>query len=296
MTLKCNVEPLIGVGLRHKHYQDALASPAPIDFVEVHSENFFASGGATINYLKAVRDTYQVSLHSTALGLGSAKGVPGHFINKLKNLISLIDPILVSDHASYAWSTWMSKPIHMGDLLPLSFNEKSLQVLVNNVEMVQNELQRQILVENLSSYLVFKEDEMSEAEFLTQLHLQTGCGLLVDLNNILVSAANINSRDKWQFAYQWLNNIPSSAIKEIHLAGHTPVAAGEIIIDDHSQPISEDCWQLYRLALKRFGAVPTLIEWDNNLPSWPELIAQVTKAKLIAKATLTNSATEASYG
>ena len=284
MNLECKAQPLVGVGLRHKHYQDALASPADIDFVEVHSENFFAAGGATIAYLQAVCEQYKVSLHSTALGLGSAQGIPPHFIQKLKHLVSWTNPILISDHASYAWGTWIAKPVHLGDLLPLSFNQATLEILAENVNKVQQTLQRKILIENLSSYLFFEEDDMTEAEFLAELTHMTGCGLLLDINNILVSAFNTNVEDKWHFARNWLASIPETAVGEIHLAGHSKVASGELVIDDHSKPVDDDCWQLYRMAIQRFGAVPTLIEWDNDLPDWQTLVDEANKAKVIASA------------
>lgn len=282
------VEPCIGVGLRHKHYQEALASSAPIDFIEVHSENFFAEGGATISYLELIREKYDVSLHSTALGLASAKAIPETFLKRLQHLVSLINPMLVSDHASYAWGSWMSKPVHMGDLLPISFNENTLKVLVENINFVQQKLQRQILVENLSSYISFEDDEMSEAEFLVEVSNRTGCGLLLDLNNILVSAHNTNADNALVYAKHWLENIPVGAVKEIHLAGYSKVSEGELIIDDHSQPISSDCWQVYEDAIKRFGNIPTLIEWDNDLPSWLTLTAEAEHARKLATKVINN--------
>lgn len=282
MTNNRILAPKVGVGLRHEHYEDALISASSIDFVEVHSENFFAAGGATLDYLAHVRTLYDVSLHSTALGLGSALPIPESFLNRLADLVSFVNPMLVSDHASYAWGSWMGKPVHIGDLLPLSFNENNLLVLGDNINRVQNLLERQILIENLSSYVTFKEDEMSEPEFLVNVAKKTGCGLLVDLNNILVSAHNTNSQDHLAYAKNWLGCIPKHLVKEIHIAGHSQAQPGELIIDDHSQPVSEQCWQLYQFAIERFGNVPTLVEWDNNLPSWQQLIAHAQKAKDIA--------------
>jgi uncharacterized protein (UPF0276 family) len=142
-------------------------------------------------------------------------------------------------------------------------------------------LGRKILVENLSSYVEFRFSNMSETEFLTELVNRTGCGLLVDLNNLIVNAHNFSDESSLQTASQWLQQLPTGAVGEIHLAGYTPVAENELIIDDHSQPVSDECWSLYRTALKQFGAVTTLIEWDNNLPSWPVLLDQATKARSI---------------
>lgn len=289
MNSNYEISPKVGVGLRHKHYQEALTSASAIDFVEVHSENFFAAGGATIDYLQLIRGKYEISLHSTALGLGSAREIPESFLNKLIHLVSVIDPLLVSDHASYAWGSWMDKPVHMGDLLPLSFNKQTLSVLARNVDIAQEKLGRQILIENLSSYVVFSEDEMSEAEFLVSLTEMTGCGLLLDLNNILVSAHNVSVEDNLSYARKWLELIPEDLVKEIHLAGHSPVKKGELIVDDHSQPVANSCWYLYEQAIQRFGNVPTLIEWDNNLPSWQTLVAQADKARRLATEVLNNT-------
>lgn len=273
----------IGVGLRHAHYEEALASTGLVDFVEVHSENFYAEGGLTADLLNTIADKYSVSLHSTGLGLGSAVGMPAYFLLKLKELINRIDPILVSDHASYAWSSWQGKAVHMGELLPMSFHEQSLDVLCENVEKAQDVLQRQLLVENLSSYIFFDEDTYTETEFLTQLSKRTGCGLLVDLNNVLISAHNLSVKNSLEFAKHWLDSVPIDAVKEIHLAGHTKPTVGNLIVDDHSKPVNEECWNLFEYSVQRFGNVPTLIEWDNGLPSWQRLLEEANTARSIAQ-------------
>lgn len=279
-------QPLVGLGLRHAHYADALTSVAPIDFVELHSENFFVSGGAIHEVLESIQQTYKVSLHSTALGLGSAQ-VPAHVnYDPLKELISKVNPILVSDHASYSWGTWSGQTVHAGDLLPLSFNHHNLKVLAQNVDKAQQAIGRRLLIENLSTYLRFDTDSMSEAEFLVSLTELTGCGLLVDLNNIIVSGLNQNEPDIPAFASNWLKQIPQNAIGEIHLAGFSQVESGELVVDDHSQKVSEQCWAVYAEAIKRFGPVPTLIEWDNNLPEWQVLLGEAEKARHVAKQSL----------
>lgn len=274
--------PLVGVGLRHPHFSDALASVAPVDFVEVHSENYFAEGGATLAVLRDITQKYPVSLHSTALGLGSAGTIPAHYMQKLKSLINQVKPILVSDHASFSWGSWQQRPVHAGDLLPISFTEESLKTLAENVDQVQQFLGRQLLIENLSAYIQFDYNSMSETEFLVRLTELSGCGLLLDLNNILVNAHNQRLTEPLYYANQWLNQIPTHVVGEIHLAGHSSVAFGELAIDDHSHPVSSNGWQLYFCALKRFGAVPTLIEWDNELPAWDVLIDEVKKARIVA--------------
>jgi len=274
---------LIGVGLRHQHFTEALTTPSNIDFVEVHSENFFAQGGASQQVLEQAGEKYDISLHSTAMGLGSAQGVPNQYLNKLRTLASASKPILMSDHACFSWSQLNGQQVHAGDLLPLAYSEQTLMVLAHNIDRVQQFLGRSLLVENLSAYIQYSHACMPETEFLVRLVELTGCKLLIDLNNIIVTANNLNEVDPLNFAKQWLLNIPEQVVGEIHLAGFTPVKQGDLVIDDHSQAVSSQGWQLYRSALNRFGKVPTLIEWDNNLPSWQSLLAEADKARDIAE-------------
>lgn len=280
-NLKSDV--LIGVGLRHQHFTEALTTPSNIDFVEVHSENFFAQGGATQSVLAQASEKYAISLHSTAMGLGSAQGVPSHYLQKLKQLASTYNPILMSDHACFSWSQLNGQQVHAGDLLPLAYSEQTLMVLAHNIDRVQQSLGRSLLVENLSAYIQYSHAYMPETEFLVRLAELTGCKLLVDLNNIIVTANNINAAQPLGYAQQWLAEIPTSMVGEIHLAGFTEVNKGELIIDDHSQAVSSQGWQLYRSALERFGKISTLVEWDNNLPSWQTLVAEADKARTIAE-------------
>ncbi len=272
---------LVGVGLRHAHYGDALSGTSAIDFVEVHAENFFAQGGPVPEILQEVSERYSVSLHSTSLGLGSAAGINSAYVDKLSALIERVNPLLISDHACYTWSQLDGQPVHAGDLLPLEYSPQSLQLLVDNVDRVQQRLGRQILVENVSAYLEFEHSVMSEAEFLVELAQRSQCGLLVDLNNVLVNAHNFSADAPLHIAKRWLDSIPSRLIGEIHLAGFTPAKAPELIIDDHSQAVSEECWALYEYAIQRTGPVPTLIEWDNDLPTWQTLVAEALKARCI---------------
>jgi len=280
-------KPMIGVGLRHAHFADALSASATVDFVEVHSENFFAEGGALKQILLDIADQYPVSLHSTAMGLGSSASIPSPYLEKLNALTQLVDPFLISDHAAFAWGNIDSQPVHGGDLLPPVYNELNLCLMVQNVDRIQQMLGRQILVENLSAYIALPGATMTEPEFLSQLTESTGCGLLLDLNNILVNAFNQQvthqqATDSLQFASKWLDAIPDAAVGEIHLAGYTPVDEGDIAVDDHAQPVSQLGWQLYEHALRRFGHRPTLIEWDNNLPSWQVLVDEANKARDLA--------------
>lgn len=284
--------PLIGVGLRHPHYQDALDTPANIDFVEVHAENFFAHGGASKALLTDIVQHYQLSLHATSLGLGSAIAPPIKQLTQLAELVEQFQPLMVSDHACFAWADSANSHLHAGDLLPIPFNEQSLQAMAANVNRVQQQLGRTLLVENLSAYLQLEGTTMHEAEFLVQLSQKTGCKLLIDVNNLLVNAVNqpllqqqtshLAEQDYLIQAQQWLDKIPTDTVGEIHLAGCTPVSQGQMMIDDHSQPVSELVWQLYRYALTKFGAVATLIEWDEDLPTWHTLVAEAEKARAIA--------------
>lgn len=282
----------IGVGLRHPHYSDVLApsisrddnevNSSVIDFVEVHSENFFAQGGASRALIKEVAEKYPVSLHSTALGLGSKSSIAGGYLESLNELVNVVNPFLMSDHAAFSWSELDGRAVHAGDLLPVAFNQKNLKIMADNIDAVQQLTGRRILIENLSAYLIPKGSVLAETEFLVALTELTQCGLLIDLNNLVVNANNFSDDKSIDYAKQWLQQIPREVVGEIHLAGFTLASDREFTIDDHSQPISDIGWQLYRFALQRFGAVPTLIEWDNNLPTWQTLLNEADKARIIA--------------
>lgn len=289
--------PLIGVGLRHVHYQDALTSPFNIDFVEVHVENFFAKGGITQAILDDIKAHYAVSLHGTSLGLGSTEPVPDSHLGRFNELVEQVQPILVSDHACFSWGQLNDLTVHAGDLLPVPFNQESLAIMAANVSKVQQKLGRRILVENLSAYITPPNSTMSESEFLIELCRLTDCRLLLDLNNLMVNAINTkaatasnNGTDMTtkaiDLALTQLEQYPSHVIGEIHLAGCTPVGEIGVMIDDHSQPVSDDVWLLYKTALTRFGPVPTLIEWDMDLPDWQTLCHQAQLARNIAEQVL----------
>lgn len=272
----------IGVGLRHEHYADILASSANIDFIEVHAENFFTDGGAASALLQQVAEIYPVSIHATTLGLGSAVGVPTWHMDRLKQLIEHIPPFLLSDHACFTWSSMKQRPVHAGDLLPIPFNQTSMEVLTENLRLTQERLGHEVMIENLSSYLTPEGSQMREVDFLVQVCEQAGSRLLLDLNNLAVNAINDDSPDVLADIADYINSIPVGMVGEIHLAGCTPALPGELMIDDHSQPVSSIVWAAFRLALRRFGPVPTLIEWDTCLPTWDTLTAEVDKARAIA--------------
>lgn len=279
--MTCSKNSVVGVGLRYPHYEMALNGSSSIDFVEVHAENFFAEGGITAVLLDDIRSHYKLSLHGTALGLGSAMGVNEHYLERLKHLVERSDPWLLSDHAAFTWSRFNHQDVHAGDLLPLEFSHQAMTVMAENVDRVQQRLGQKILVENISQYVTFHPATLSETEFLVSLVERTQCGLLVDLNNLLVNAHNAGCDDPLSYAKAWLREIPPHSIGEFHLAGSTPVAASEILVDDHAQPVTDSGWSLFRFATELAGPRPTLIEWDNQLPTWPELVQQAERARAI---------------
>lgn len=276
-----NSGPTVGVGLRHPHYEQALSSRADIDFIEVHTENFYALGGASQAVLERAGELYDLSFHCTSLGLGSAAGMSADAIARLVELKDHFDPLLISDHLSFAWGRLGNQKVHLGELLPIERTERSLRLVAENVDRVQQALGRSLLVENVSSYAGGLKHQCSEAEFLSRLVESTGCQLLLDINNLIVNAHNESWSDTEAGIIDWLNQLPQQAVGEIHLAGFTPVAETEIAIDDHSQPVSALGWKSYRQALRRFGWQPTLIEWDSNLPSWSVLLQQAGLAREI---------------
>ena len=282
----------IGVGLRHAHYHEALTTPAELDFVEVHSENFFAKGGATLDVLEEAAKLYPISLHGTSLGLGSAAGIPRQHLDSLVSLVDRISPVMISDHAAFAWGEVNGQLHHGGDLLPIAFNREALRILADNVNRVQDRLQRTLFVENLSAYITPQGSNLPETAFLNELTELTQCRLLVDLNNLAVNAINDGRKDIPEAISQWIDEINPSAVGEIHLAGCTPALPGELVIDDHSQKVSDPVWQAYHHALARFGPVPTLVEWDTDLPQWSVLLAEAKKARDIAQKVIQKLAVE----
>ena len=269
----------VGVGLRHEHYNFALEQSSPsIDFVELHAENFFARGGPTSYLLDQIAERYPISIHGTSMGLGSVIGISDEYLNNFTKLVNRINPFLISDHACFTWGALNSKPVHAGDLLPLQFDKATLKVLSENVDRVQQLLGRQILVENIVNYNAFPRYEFSETEFLSRLVENTQCGLLVDLNNLLVNFKNFPEGEPLEVARRWIKEVPLHAVKELHLAGSSEPTKGALIVDDHSHPVSDECWLLFYDAIKRFPKSATLLEWDNNLPTWNELIGEARQA------------------
>ena len=280
----------IGIGWRYPHYGELLERRPALDFLEVHSENFFAPGGAALAVLEQGRAHYSISLHGVGLSLGSAVGLDSWHLNQLERLVQRFDPVRVSDHAAFARGTLAGNLVHAADLLPIPFSTEALDVLCANVNQVQDRLQRVFLVENLSAYLRWNplepDTEWSETAFLSELVRRTGCQLLVDVNNIYVNAQNALIRDgvdgdPLQHCRDWLDAIPAGAVGELHLAGHCRVSDehGDIVIDDHGSRVCDAVWDLYRHAIGRFGAVPTLIEWDTDVPALDVLLDEAARAR-----------------
>ena len=280
----------VGIGWRHAHYAELLERSPPLDFLEVHSENFFAEGGAALAVLDRGRAQYPISLHGVGLSLGSAAGLDDWHLDQLACLVRRVDPVRVSDHASFARGQFRGTTVHAADLLPIPFSIEALDVLCANVNRVQDRLQRVFMVENLSAYLRWNatgdERVWAETEFLATLARRTGCQLLVDVNNIYVNALNAQLRegvtlDPVQSCRDWIDAIPADVVGEIHLAGHCHVsdAQGAIVIDDHGSRVCDAVWDLYRHAIARFGAVPTLIEWDTDVPALDVLLEEAKRAR-----------------
>jgi uncharacterized protein (UPF0276 family) len=264
-----------GIGLRSPHVAEILARRPAIAWLEVHAENYLG-GGPAVRALERLRVDYPVSVHGVGLSLGSADGLDPAHLERLAALVGRLEPALVSEHLS--WS--VTGGAYLNHLLPLPYTEETLGVLSRHVARAQERLGRRLLVENPSSYLRFRHSPIPEPEFLNELARRTGCGILCDVNNVYVTCANLGGN-----AAAWLDAIEPSAVGEIHLAGHAvnDVDGGDadgrtILIDDHGSPVADAVWSLYERALGRFGAAPTLIEWDTDVPPLPVLLAEAAKA------------------
>lgn len=271
----------VGIGWRHPHYADLMEQRPALDFIEVHSENFFGDGGAALAVLVQGREHYPVSLHGVGLSLGSADGLDDWHLARLARLVDRIDPVRVSDHASFARTAPdAAGSLHAADLLPIPFTQAALAVMCCNVQRVQDRLQRPLLVENLSAYVQWRTADMDEPAFLTALAQRTGCQLLVDVNNLAVNALNASlrgeTRDPLAACTDWLDALEPATVGEVHVAGHAD--CGDIVIDDHGSRVSPLVWSVYRHAIGRFGAVPTLVEWDTDLPTLPVLLEEAQSA------------------
>jgi len=258
-----------GIGLRARHYPEFLGAPRPAaGWLEVHSENYFGAGGLDRHALESVRRDYPVSLHGVGLALGSASGIDEGHAARLKALVNRVEPVFVSEHL--CWGALAGR--HFNDLLPMPFTREALELVCARVGWLQDLLGRRILVENVSAYVEPGVPEMSEGEFLAALARRAGCGLLLDVNNLYVNQANLG-RD----ALAQMDALRPESVEEIHLAGHSPGPHG--LVDTHSARVCDDVWRLYDAALERFGPVPTLVEWDTDVPALSVLLEEAGKAQ-----------------
>ncbi len=265
-----------GIGLRSDHMHEILETRPPLGWVEVHSENYLGRG-IPRHYLERIRAHYAVSLHGVGLSVGSTDTLNGDHLAALGKLVADIEPLFVSEHLS--WSSVGGR--YLNDLLPLPYTEEALLHVVARVGEIQERLGRQILIENISSYLQFAQSAIPEWEFLAELAKRSGCGVLLDVNNIHVSATN-HGFD----AYRYLQAVPVGSVGEMHLAGFTrkTFRDGEMLIDTHNRRVAPEVWRLYEVAVARFGPIPTLIEWDSDLPPLAVLLDEARQAQTIMEA------------
>jgi uncharacterized protein (UPF0276 family) len=262
-----------GIGLRVPHAALLMRRRPPLGFVEVHAENYMG-GGPLVAQLESVRRDYRVALHGVGLSIGSAGPLDRHHLAALRALVDRIDPCFVSEHLS--WS--VARGAYLNHLLPLPYTEEALDVVSAHVIEIQEGLGRQVLIENPSSYLRFRHSTLSEPEFLTELTRRSGCALLCDVNNVHVSAHNLGFDPG-----AYVDALPPAAVRELHLAGHSASDADgrTILIDDHGAPVASAVWDLYERAIRRFGAIPTLVEWDTDLPALDVLLDEARGADAV---------------
>ncbi|MBN9540314.1 MAG: DUF692 domain-containing protein [Alphaproteobacteria bacterium] len=265
-----------GAGLKPEHYRDILEGRPGVDWFEVHAENYMGAGngagGPPHVFLERIRARYPLAVHGVGLSIGSADGLaPGH-LARLAAVVARYQPLLVSEHL--AWSTHAG--VFLNDLLPLPYTDATLALVVRHVDQVQTALGRSILIENPSTYFRFETEQMTETAFLRELARRSGCGLLLDVNNVFVSAVN-HGFDPLDY----LADFPLESVGEIHLAGHAAIemAGGEaLLIDTHDRPVADPVWELFQALVARIGPRPTLIEWDAEIPTWPQLADEVERA------------------
>jgi len=258
---------LAGLGLKPEHFDAALACRRPGLWLEVHPENYFVAGGPRLRWLERIRAAHPVSLHGVSLSLAGDEAPDAAHLARFAELVRRIDPVLVSEHL--AWSRWQGR--YLPDLLPFVRSTEALQRMAGNIERTQTALGRRIAIENPSHYLRIDGHGWDETDFLAELVRRTGCGLLLDVNNVHVSANNLGFD-----AARYIDRFPVDAIMEVHLAGHSrdPALGRELLIDSHDAAVAPEVWRLYRRLIRRCGPRPTLIERDGNLPAFDELLAE----------------------
>ncbi len=264
-----------GVGLRSCHYQAILQHQPDIPWFEALSDNYLVAGGPALAYLRAIRHYYPITLHGVGLSIGSTDALDQQYLTQLKNLIDAIQPSMVSDHLCW---TAVNKQ-HLHELLPLPYTQETINHVSTRIQQVQDFLKRPLLIENISSYLNFKHNEMPEWEFINSVHQKSSCGILLDVNNLYVNS--INHRFD---AHDYLNRINKQAVQQFHLAGYSDKK--RFLFDAHNEPVQAPVWTLYQAALKRFGALPSLIEWDDDIPPLAILQAEAQKAQQLMDKTI----------
>lgn len=272
------IPPRGGVGLKAQHYRTILDSNPDIGFFEVHAENYMGDGGPPHRYLTAIRELYPLSLHGVGLSIGADRPLDKDHLRRFRGLIDRYEPALVSEHL--AWSTHDSG--YLDDLLPVPYTAETLERVCDHIDEVQMALGRPILLENPSTYLAFTESTYAEIDFIAEVARRTDCGLLLDVNNVYVASTN----QLWD-PVQYIEGYPLARVREIHLAGHTPEEDEKgrpLLIDTHDKPVDAMVWDLYAHAVKLTGPVPTLIEWDAEVPAWDALQAEAIRAETIMAA------------
>jgi uncharacterized protein (UPF0276 family) len=259
-----------GIGLRAIHHQALLDERPPVGWIEAHTENYFHEGGPAVRALERARANYPLSLHGVGLALGSADGIDREHLARVKRAITRFEPALISEHACWGHAGGE----HFNDLLPLPYTSEAVELLSRQVAQAQDFLGVRLLIENVSAYVAFEHSHLREWEFLAAVASESGCGLLIDVNNIYVSSQNLGVD-----AHAFIHGIPPALVGEIHLAGHA--RNGDVLIDDHGSRVCDAVWELYGLAIRRFGAVPTLIEWDTDVPPLATLVEEAERADLI---------------
>ncbi len=261
-----------GAGFKSKHFQAVIDSPGPVEWLEIHAENYMGAGGRPIAQLRKLKEIFPVSCHGVGLSIGGEEPLDQDHLQRLRRLTDWLDPASFSEHL--AWSTHEGR--YFADLLPLPYTDKTVKRVSEHVDQVQESIARPMLLENPSNYLEFAETEMDETEFLSEIAERTGCGLLLDINNVHVSSVNRGFDAK-----DYIRRFPLRLVGEIHLGGHEIDEDGrnnELLIDNHAAEVADPVWELYQFAMELAGPVPTLIEWDNDVPDWQVLAAEAGRA------------------
>ncbi len=268
-----------GVGYKPQHFQEIIDNPGTVAWLEIHAENYMGDGGRPLAQLRRLSESFPISVHGVGMSIGGEAPLDSDHLARLKHLVGWLDPASFSEHL--AWSTHDSH--FLNDLLPLPYNAKTLTRVCEHIDQVQNVVGRRMLLENPSTYLAFSESTLSEIDFLTEITRRTGCGLLLDVNNVFVSAVNQQAD-----AESYIDGFPLHLVGEIHLGGHEEDAdesGARLLIDSHSREVVNPVWALYERTVMRGGPKPTLIEWDNDVPAWPELASEARRAAKILETT-----------